>query len=190
MLLASLLLLAAGTPSGWWIVDASNGVDVGLPGAAWQFTPEIVAVDAARTGLRRTPLDCVATSYTSWHCERTVSSGIHVLDLRLRDGILSGTIGRIDRDSYGAFNARRATAAEAKSLDAFAELSKVVDAKSCAQTKACFQSACPMFGNPKDPCIFEQQGMSRDGPSCRAYLPMLVATLKQLGEAVPAACTP
>jgi hypothetical protein len=114
-----------------------------------------------------------------------------MLDLRLaQDGELSGTVGRAGQDSYGAFNARQATAQEARMLDAFAAQQLAVDDRSCAAAKRCFVLACPAFGVPKDPCVFEQQSMSHDGQSCRAFLPMLEAELKQLDKDVPSECVP
>ncbi len=193
MRLALLLLAAplASPPAGWWIVDSSNGEDVGSPGAAWQFGAEVVAVDSPRTGVRRTPLACKAVGPQAWNCERRLPTGTHLMKLHLdRDGHLVGTIALLDHDAYGAFNARRATAEETRGLETFVAEARSLDAASCGRAKRCYDLACPLFGDTTQPCDFSKQGMSRDGPSCRAYLPMLVATLKQLGQPVPPECAP
>lgn len=191
MVLLPLLLAAASAPlpSGWWIVDSANGTDVGLPGAAWEFGAEVFTVDADRTSLRHTPLRCRATSDHSWHCERTLPSGVHYLTLRLgRDGALAGSVGREGQDPYGAFNARPASPGEGRGLDAFAKQALAADAGDCARAKRCYAVACPAFGDAADPCIFEKQSMSRDGPSCRTFLPMLVSTLRSLDKPIPPEC--
>jgi len=83
-LLLVFALRALPCPSGWWIVDSSNGRDVGKPGTAWSFGEEVVTVDPQRQAARRTRFDCKALAARSWRCERTANGELNTLDLVLR----------------------------------------------------------------------------------------------------------
>lgn len=187
----ALLLAASSPPSGWWVVDASSGQDVGKPGAAWQFGGEVVTIDADRLKARRTPLSCAATTAHSWHCERSINLILHLIDLTLRsDGELVVTLTRSGEPPYGQMNARRARPDEATALDALAAQAKVEDVAACGQAKRCYDAACPTFGDVQDPCIFERHSMSHDATSCTALIPLLVNTLQAIDKPVPEACRP
>jgi hypothetical protein len=191
---------AAALPSGWWIVEAAGGKDVGTPGAAWRFRAtsrealdagpdEIVAVDAVREGVRRSELACRAVAERVWQCERPLKVGKQYLHLVLHaDGGIVGTAGREGETPYGQMTARRATAAEADLLEAVTKIALARAEVACGRARRCYAVACPAFGQPDEPCIFEQHSMSQDAASCTAMVPMLAATLRQLGKPVPAEC--
>lgn len=187
-------------PDGWWIVEASGGRDMGTPGAAWCFRPkakdpakatddEIVAVDAVRQAVRRSQLTCRPVAERVWQCDRPLVIGKQYLHLVLQvDGHLVGTAGREGETPYGQMTARRAKAAESDVLDALAAQAKVEEQVACGRARRCYAVACPAFGQPDDPCIFEHHSMSHDAASCVAMVPMLTSTLRQLGKSVPAEC--
>jgi hypothetical protein len=188
-LLLTLALAASSAPTGWWIVESSSGQDVGRPGAAWQFGQEVVTVDAQRQAARRTRFDCVAVKTGSWRCTRTANGEVHILDLNLRPGgELVATLTRAGQPAYGQLDARPARAEESRGLDALAERAHADDLAACSQTKRCYDLACPAFGDPQDPCIFERHSMSHDASTCRALLPMLVNTLQAIDKPVPPEC--
>jgi len=189
----SLILLvafaAASSPPGWWIVESSNGRDVGKPGTAWSFGDEVVVVDPQHQAARRTRFDCKSVGQRSWRCERTANGERHTLDLVLRaDGEIVATLGKPSEPPYGQLEARPAKAEEAKVLEAFSKAARAEDAVSCGVAKRCYDVACPTFGDPHDPCSFEKHSMSHDASTCRALIPLLVSTLQALDKPVPPEC--
>jgi hypothetical protein len=203
VLLPLALLLATATPaplpSGWWIVEAAGGSDVGSPGAAWRFRApaaskrdgpdEIVAVDAVREGVRRSELSCRPVADRVWRCERRVGASTQYLHLVLKqDGELVGTAGRDGETPSGQMTARRAKPAEAEALEALVAQAFAEEGVACGRARRCYAVACPAFGQADDPCIFEHHSMAHDAHACRAMVPMLASTLRQLGKPVPAEC--
>jgi hypothetical protein len=184
-------LAAAPCPSGWWIVDASSGRDVGKPGAAWSFGDEVVTVDAQRQAARRTRFDCKSVGVRAWRCQRTANGELNTLELSVRaDGELVATLGKPGEPPYGQLDARPARPEEAKALDAVSKAGQVEDAAACGAAKRCYDLACPEFGDPHDPCIFEKHSMSHDASTCRQLVPLLVNTLQALDRPIPPECSP
>jgi hypothetical protein len=182
-------LAAAPCPSGWWIVDASSGRDVGKPGTAWSFGNEVVTVDPQRQAARRTKFECKSTGARAWRCERTANGEVNTLDLSMRaDGELVATLAKPGQPPYGQLDARRARPEEAKALDAFSQAARAGDAAECGLAKRCYDVACPAFGDPLDPCIFEKHSMSHDATTCRALIPLLINTLQALDKPIPPEC--
>jgi hypothetical protein len=185
---------------GWWIVTAAGGKDVGSPGSAWHFrapggdggasaVDEITAVDAQRLHARRSELGCRTMGEHTWQCERSVKGGTQYFHLALHDGELVGTAGRQGETPYGQMTARRATSSEAAELEAVASRAKADADIACGRARRCYALACPAFGQPDDPCIFEHHSMSQDAESCTEMVPMLASVLRQLGKPVPAECS-
>ncbi len=176
-------------PAGWWIVDSSSGRDVGKPGTAWSFGDEVVVIDPQRQAARRTRFACKAVGARSWRCERTANGELNLLELMLRaDGKLVATLGKPGEPPYGQLDARPAKPEEAKVLDAFSKSARAEDTAVCGAAKRCYDVACPAFGDPLDPCIFEKHSMSHDASTCRALVPLLVNTLQALDKPVPPEC--
>ena len=183
-------LSALPCPSGWWIVEASSGRDVGKPGAAWSFGDEVVTVDPGRRAARRTRFDCRSVGAHAWRCQRTANGEIDTLDLSLRpDGEVVATLAKPGQPPYGQLDARRARPDEARVLDEISNAGRAEDAATCGAAKRCYDVACPAFGDPHDPCIFEKQSMSHDASTCRAMIPLLVNTLQALDKPIPPECS-
>ncbi len=203
MLIPLVLVLTAATPSptafpsGWWIVQAAGGRDMGSPGAAWRFRrsekdvgpDEIIAVDAARSAVRRSEMTCRATADRVWQCERQLTLGKQYLHLVLKeDGELVATGGREGETPAGQMTARRAKPADIEALESVTSRGMAETEVACGRARRCYAVACPAFGQPDDPCVFERHSMSHDAPSCVAMVPMLASTLRQLGKPVPSEC--
>jgi hypothetical protein len=194
---------AAPLPPGWWIVEAAGGKGAGTPGSAWRFRAPsnqlgdagdaaheaILAVDAERQHVRRSELSCRPLGERVWQCDRALKAGKQYLHLLLRaDGQLVGTEGREGETPSGQMTARRATSAEAAQLEAVATREAAENQLACGRARRCYAVACPAFGQPDDPCIFEQHSMSHDAVSCTEMVPMLASVLRQLGKTVPPEC--
>jgi hypothetical protein len=188
-LLLLLALHALPAPAGWWIVDSSSGHDVGQPGTAWSFGSEVTVVDPQRQAARRTRFECKAQGAHAWRCERTANGERHTLDLLLRaDGEIVATLAKPGEPPYGQLDARPARADEVKALDAFSQAARAEDLAACGAAKRCYDIACPAFGDPHDPCLFEKHSMSHDATTCRALIPLLVNTLQALDKPIPPQC--
>ena len=189
--LALLVVLAAvPCPSGWWIVEASSGRDVGKPGAAWMFGDEVVTIDPGRQAARRTRFDCRSIGSRAWRCQRTANGELNLLDLSVRaDGEVVATLAKPGEPPYGQLDARPARPDETRVLDALAKAARAEDAAACGAAKRCYDVACPAFGDPHDPCVFEKNSMSHDASTCRAMIPLLVNTLQALDKPIPPECS-
>ena len=147
-------------------------------------------MDPQHQAARRTKFECKSLAPRFWRCERTANSERNTLDLSLRaDGEIVVTLGKPGEPPYGQLDARPAKPAEAKSLDLFLEsCARAEDGVSCSAAKRCYDLACPAFGDPHDPCLFEKHSMSHDASTCRALIPLLVNTLQALDKPVPSEC--
>jgi hypothetical protein len=134
-------------------------------------------------------MSCRQVAERVWQCERPLKGGKQYLHLVLHvDGQLVGTAGHEGETPYGQMTAHRASAAETVQLDSVVTRAQADAQLACGRARRCYAVACPAFGQPDDPCIFERHSMSQDADTCAAMVPMLASVLRQLGKAVPPEC--
>jgi hypothetical protein len=161
---------------GWWVAVAGASADdptAGLEG--YLVGPTELAMVVPPKSVERRALHCEGRTPTHWAC----ATGGLPFGLRLHGEAL--VLEAPDR----AVRARRATAAEARQLEALLATHPDL-AAGCARARRCYEAACALREMPE--CDFSRETDGSSLRQCEGTREGVLVHLQELGKKPPAAC--